>query len=151
MSKLQDILKRDPCKLCGYCSEENKDICYKKNITNNRYISKFDKMFCEGPYINTSYSLNIPTSICNYSMTVSVPTNDEQECSEVLCMKKELGCDFVYWDPVKHIILFNDPTDERARLKRIYEELDKLYGNIDVADREEIIYDILCKIIDKMD
>lgn len=40
-------LKRDPCKECIYFVEKN-NVCESKKCTsNNPYITKFDKVFCE--------------------------------------------------------------------------------------------------------
>ena len=42
-------LKRDPCKECDYYVPAN-GLCHsKKCASNNPYVTKFDRMFCE-PY-----------------------------------------------------------------------------------------------------
>ena len=45
--KLLDLFKRNPCKECKFYVEKNNTCQSKKCASNNPYITKLDKMFCE--------------------------------------------------------------------------------------------------------
>ena len=45
--KLKGLLKRNPCVKCDYYHKENETCQSKKCSSNNPYITKFDRMFCE--------------------------------------------------------------------------------------------------------
>ena len=47
--KILEWLKRNPCKECKYYVKDNNTCQSKKCSSNNPYITRFDKLFCE-PY-----------------------------------------------------------------------------------------------------
>ena len=45
--KIKERLKRNPCKECDYYHSTNNVCQLKKCSTNNPYVTKLDRMFCE--------------------------------------------------------------------------------------------------------